>query len=131
MPTSLGTKPQIQDLALLSTPKQVTVIPPNDCLLQTSRSQLLHNCLLYCKLYLHQNTRCEIDDLAMPPTTDEFWLPALKPVRSPWLARVGLHPIPCLYSERHVATVLLRLQAAAATSQDGLKSVLALHLLRM
>ena len=63
--------------------------------------------------------------------SDDFWLPALKPVRSPWLARLGLQPIPCVHTERHAVHVLLPVQEVVETQEDELKGVLALHLLPM
>jgi len=67
----------------------------------------------------------------MTPKLEEFWLPALKPVRSPWLARLGIRPIPCVHSTRRAAYVLLPAQEVVTTPDDKLKDVLALLLLPM
>jgi len=67
----------------------------------------------------------------MTPKYDEFWLPELKPVRSPWLARRGLQPIPCIHSTRHAVQVLFPTQEAVETPDDTLKGGLALLLLPM
>jgi hypothetical protein len=46
-----------------------------------------------------------------PP--EEFWLPALKPVRTPALVRLGMRVQPCIYWERHLTRVFLALPAPA------------------
>lgn len=65
------------------------------------------------------------------PKSNDFWLPALKPVRSPWLVRLGFRSIPCVYSERQTTHVFLTFQRSDEAQEDCPKDVSVIYLLRM
>lgn len=65
------------------------------------------------------------------PKSNDFWLPALKPVRSPWLARLGFRSIPCVYSERQTTHVFLTPQLLDDLQEERSKGVSVMYLLQM
>lgn len=65
------------------------------------------------------------------PKSNDFWLPALKPVRSPWLARLGFRSIPCVYSERQTTQVFLTPPLPGDVQEDHPKGVSVMYLLHM
>lgn len=78
-------------------------------------------------LLLIGNLRQSMMDLK----SNDLWLPALKPVRSPWLARLGFRSIPCVYSERQTTHVFLTPQLSDDIQEEHPKGVSVMYLLQM